>query len=73
MKNDKEFVGVLRGFDDYVNMVLEDVTEIDHAADGTQTRTQIESILLNGNNVALMVPGAGPDDSIGIGAPAGPR
>ena len=27
MKNDKEFVGTLRGFDDYVNMVLDDVTE----------------------------------------------
>jgi U6 snRNA-associated Sm-like protein LSm5 len=27
MKGDKELVGTLRGFDDYVNMVLEDVTE----------------------------------------------
>jgi small nuclear ribonucleoprotein (snRNP)-like protein len=31
MKNDKEFVGTLRGFDDYVNMVLEDVTEYEGA------------------------------------------
>ena len=29
MKGDKEFVGTLRGFDDYVNMVLEDVTEFE--------------------------------------------
>jgi hypothetical protein len=29
MKNDKELVGILRGFDDFVNMVLEDVTEYD--------------------------------------------
>ena len=28
MKGDKEFVGTLKGFDDYVNMVLEDVTEL---------------------------------------------
>jgi U6 snRNA-associated Sm-like protein LSm5 len=28
MKGDKEIVGTLRGFDDYVNMVLEDVTEL---------------------------------------------
>jgi U6 snRNA-associated Sm-like protein LSm5 len=28
MKGDKELVGTLRGFDDYVNMVLEDVTEL---------------------------------------------
>jgi hypothetical protein len=27
MKGDKEIVGTLRGFDVYVNMVLEDVTE----------------------------------------------
>ena len=27
MKGDKEIVGTLRGFDDYVNMVLDDVTE----------------------------------------------
>jgi len=28
MKNDKEVVGTLMGFDDFVNMVLEDVTEL---------------------------------------------
>jgi len=28
MRNDKEVVGTLLGFDDYVNMVLEDVTEL---------------------------------------------
>ncbi|KAJ1557364.1 RNA-binding protein lsm5, partial [Nowakowskiella sp. JEL0078] len=27
LKGDKEFSGTLRGFDDFVNMVLEDVTE----------------------------------------------
>ncbi|KAJ1750877.1 RNA-binding protein lsm5 [Coemansia sp. RSA 989] len=27
MKSEKEFVGTLLGFDDYVNMVLENVTE----------------------------------------------
>ena len=27
MKGDKEVVGTLRGFDEYVNMVLDDVTE----------------------------------------------
>ena len=26
-RRDKELVGTLRGFDDYVNMVLDDVTE----------------------------------------------
>jgi U6 snRNA-associated Sm-like protein LSm5 len=28
MKNDKELVGTLLGFDDYVNMVLKDVKEL---------------------------------------------
>ena len=28
MKGDKEFAGTLLGFDDYVNMVLEDVIEL---------------------------------------------
>ena len=28
MKGEREFVGTLRGFDDYVNMVLEDVIEL---------------------------------------------
>ena len=27
MKGDKEIIGTLRGFDEYVNMVLDDVTE----------------------------------------------
>ena len=31
MKNEKEFVGTLRGFDDYVNMVLDDVVEYESA------------------------------------------
>jgi small nuclear ribonucleoprotein (snRNP)-like protein len=34
MKSDKEMVGTLRGFDEYVNMVLDDVTEIEQTAAG---------------------------------------
>ncbi|CAM9149107.1 unnamed protein product [Chrysoparadoxa australica] len=62
MKGDKELVGTLRGFDDYVNMVLEDVTEYELHADGTKTSTAVDQILLNGNNVAMLVPGKSPDD-----------
>lgn len=68
MKNEKEFTGTLRGFDDYVNMVLEDVTEIETMADGSKTKTLLDSILLSGNNVALMIPGSSPEDAAGIGA-----
>lgn len=53
MKGDKEFCGVLLGFDDYVNMVLEDVTEIDYS--GGQTK--LSKILLNGNHICMLIPG----------------
>lgn len=51
MKGDKEIVGTLRGFDVYVNMVLEDVQEIEQTPEGKKV-TQLEQILLNGNNIA---------------------
>ncbi|KLJ06838.1 hypothetical protein EMPG_17673 [Blastomyces silverae] len=50
MKGDKEFAGTLLGFDDYVNMVLEDVTEFDY----TGAQTKLPKILLNGNNVCMV-------------------
>jgi len=56
MKGDKELVGILRGFDDYVNMVLEDVTEFEMTHEGMKT-TNLDQILLNGNNICLLVPG----------------
>jgi len=56
MKGDKELVGILKGFDDFVNMVLEDVVEYEITADGTKT-TKLDQILLNGNNICLLVPG----------------
>mmetsp|Transcript_15794 Transcript_15794/g.51588 ORF Transcript_15794/g.51588 Transcript_15794/m.51588 type:complete len:86 (-) Transcript_15794:169-426(-) len=59
MKGDKEIVGTLRGFDEYVNMVLDDVTEVTLTASGKET-TQLDQILLNGNNICLMVPGGDP-------------
>lgn len=74
MKSEKEFVGTLRGFDDYVNIVLEDVTEIDAQLDGTQRKSKLDSILLNGNNIAMLVPGSSPEDAAaaGIGPAAAP-
>ncbi len=53
MKGDKELVGILRGFDKYVNMVLDDVTEVEITPEGKKT-TKLESILLNGNNVCIV-------------------
>ncbi|KAF3661873.1 U6 snRNA-associated Sm-like protein LSm5 [Capsicum chinense] len=61
MKGDKELVGTLRGFDVYVNMVLEDVTEYEITSEGRRI-TKLDQILLNGNNIAILVPGGSPPD-----------
>ncbi|RKO87397.1 hypothetical protein BDK51DRAFT_23613 [Blyttiomyces helicus] len=67
MKSEKEFVGKLLGFDDYVkasarlilplpspaDMVLEDVTEYEPTPDGRKS-TKIDQILLNGNNICMV-------------------
>ncbi|CAL9037041.1 unnamed protein product, partial [Musa banksii] len=53
MKGDKELVGTLKGFDVYVNMVLEDVTEYEITAEGRRI-TKLDQILLNGNNIAIV-------------------
>ncbi|VDP96480.1 unnamed protein product [Trichobilharzia regenti] len=61
MKNDKEMVGTLLGFDGYVNMVLVDVTEFEFTSQGKRI-TKLSHILLNGSNIAMMVPGGeGPE------------
>ncbi|KAM0856967.1 hypothetical protein ACQ4PT_048770 [Festuca glaucescens] len=62
MKGDKELVGTLCGFDVYVNMVLEDVTEYEYTAEGRRI-TKLDQILLNGNNIAILVPGGSPPDA----------
>ncbi|CUM48764.1 unnamed protein product [Debaryomyces tyrocola] len=53
MTNDKEFKGTLIGFDDYVNMVLENVEEFDN--DGPKGKV-IKKMLLNGSQVAMLIP-----------------
>ena len=60
MKGDKELVGILRGFDLFVNMVLEDVEEFEPTAEGTKV-SRMDQILLNGNNIAVLVPGGKPE------------
>ncbi|GMI25546.1 hypothetical protein TrCOL_g9983 [Triparma columacea] len=56
-----ELTGTLKGFDDFVNMVLEDVTEI-RITDGERKEVKLDSVLLNGNNVAILVPGGAPEE-----------
>lgn len=68
MRGSKEIVGTLRGFDDYVNLVLDDAVEysMDPRDKNKVVKTDLESeILLNGNQIAVLVPGGtGPDDSL---------
>jgi U6 snRNA-associated Sm-like protein LSm5 len=52
MKGSKEFAGTLLGFDDYVNMVLEDVIEFDYGTGVEKNR--LAKILLNGNNICMV-------------------
>lgn len=53
MTDQKEFIGTLIGFDDFVNMVLQDVTEVDN--DVTSSKVT-KKMLLSGNKVAMIVP-----------------
>lgn len=62
MKNDKEMVGTLLGFDDFVNMLLEDVTEYENTPEGRRI-TKLDQILLNGNNITMLVPGGDMPDN----------
>lgn len=69
MKNEKEFTGTLLGIDDYVNMVLENVTELYVFAcpylylanslfsERTSTglvQSSLDQILLNGNHICMV-------------------
>ena len=59
MKGDKEFYGTLRGFDEYLNMIMEGVKEFVYAGAGSERVLVSEhsSLLLNGAHICLMVPG----------------
>ncbi|EJT97783.1 Sm-like ribonucleo protein [Dacryopinax primogenitus] len=62
-KTEREFAGRLLGFDDFVNMVLEDVTEFITTEEGVK-KVKLQQTLLNGNNICMLVPGSnGPEDS----------
>ncbi|KAH8739748.1 U6 snRNA associated SM-like protein LSM5 [Cryptosporidium ryanae] len=79
MKGDREFSGTLQGFDEYVNMVLDDVEEYgfksedlddnERVSDGSEEKklkrvliNRLDTILLSGNNIAMLVPGGDPNN-----------
>lgn len=53
LTNDKEFVGKLVGFDDFVNVVLENVSE--HCNNKPSDKI-IKKMLLNGTQIAMLCP-----------------
>ncbi|BAO38483.1 U6 snRNA-associated Sm-like protein LSm5 [Kluyveromyces marxianus] len=57
LKDYREFLGTLVGFDDYVNVVLENAVE--YVNDKEIKRFQ-GKMLLTGNNIAMLIPGGKP-------------
>lgn len=51
LKDNRVLVGTLTGYDDYMNMVLEDTEE----TQGDQVR-RVGTVVLRGNNVVTIVP-----------------
>ena len=66
MRGSKEVVGTLRGFDDYVNLVLDDAVEYTPDPEDKEKflKKQLDTeILLNGNQISILVPGgSGPPE-----------
>lgn len=53
LTNNREFTGKLVGFDDFVNVVLEDAVEYD--GEGSESK-KIKRMLLNGAQIAMLSP-----------------
>ena len=59
MKDSKEFYGTLQGFDEFMNMQLDDCKEFIVDGDRKLIAT-LPAMLLNGSHVCMMVPGDNP-------------
>ena len=62
MQDEKEYYGILRGFDEYLNIVLDDVQEFEDRGHGGKRvlLAPVESMLLNGAHVCMIIPGDNP-------------
>uniref|UniRef100_A0AAY5KEV0 U6 snRNA-associated Sm-like protein LSm5 n=1 Tax=Esox lucius TaxID=8010 RepID=A0AAY5KEV0_ESOLU len=61
MKNDKEIVGTLLGFDDFVSILRNLLLSVSLFPQGRRI-TKLDQILLNGNNITMLIPGGeGPE------------
>lgn len=59
-RDTKEYTGTLLGFDEYVNVVLEEAIEYERIEGGLFSEEVIGKVLLNGNSVEIIVPGGKP-------------
>eukprot|EP00762_Andalucia_godoyi_P002683 ANDGO_03291.mRNA.1 putative U6 snRNA-associated Sm-like protein LSm5 len=58
MKSDLEFTGTLIGFDDHVNLVLQNATEYAEDSPGSfRVVSKRDTMMLNGNQIAALIPG----------------
>ncbi|QID84681.1 RNA-binding protein lsm5 [Saccharomyces pastorianus] len=61
LQSNREFEGTLVGFDDFVNVILEDAVEwLIDPEDETKNKKVMQHhgrMLLSGNNIAILVPG----------------
>jgi U6 snRNA-associated Sm-like protein LSm5 len=66
MQGDKEFYGTLRGFDEFWNLIIDDVKEYSYAGSGGKRFlvSKLDSILLNGSHICMLISG---DDPIPLG------
>ncbi|EDO48918.1 predicted protein [Nematostella vectensis] len=61
MKSDKEIVGTLLGFDDFVSILKNVFFCSENTPEGRRI-TKLDQILLNGNNITMLIPGGeGPE------------
>lgn len=62
MQGDKEFYGTLRGFDEFMNIVMDDIKEYQFAGIGGKRMlvAEMESMLLNGSHISMLIPGDNP-------------
>mmetsp|Transcript_4132 Transcript_4132/g.6101 ORF Transcript_4132/g.6101 Transcript_4132/m.6101 type:complete len:96 (+) Transcript_4132:54-341(+) len=57
LSNKRELSGTMKGFDDCLNLVLDDVTEF-YWNEGKRHEIKREQLLLNGAFVSVIVPGS---------------
>lgn len=60
MRTEREISGLLQGFDDFFNMVIDNPTEIE-VVNGEKVYKKLDTILLNGSQICCMIPGGCPD------------